>query len=113
MVLRSKKMLDAARDQACVNCGAADGTVVAAHYTGLRAHWLGKGVANKVSDLCVADLCHKCHSAFDQHKASSRDESATAFQKKIDMSEQFLFLVIKTLMRRIDQEVVTIKGVRK
>ena len=35
-MIRSKKLLDAARDQSCVNCGVRDGTVVAAHYTDLE-----------------------------------------------------------------------------
>ena len=113
MTIRSKPMLDAARDQSCVNCGAADGTVVAAHYTGMRANWLGKGTANKPHDVCVADLCFRCHAAFDHHKQSARTDGATDFQKKIDLSEQFLFLIVKTLLRRIDQGVVTIKGVKK
>ena len=32
------------------------------------------------------------------------------FAKKVDQSEQFLFLIIQTLIRRIDQGVITIKG---
>ena len=34
------------------------------------------------------------------------------FEKKVDKSEQFLFNVIKTLMRRIDQGVITIEGIK-
>jgi hypothetical protein len=113
MTIRSKPMLDSARDQACVNCGQADGTVVAAHYTGMRAPWFGKGKAIKGHDFFVADLCHRCHSAFDQYKQSARTDSATEFQKKIDLSEQFLFLVCKTLLRRVDQGVIHIKGMRE
>ena len=59
-----KKLLDAAKDQSCVNCGVRDGTVVAAHYTGLRAN-LRARAGHKPHDLCVADLCHKCHYQFD------------------------------------------------
>jgi hypothetical protein len=101
-------MLDAARDQACINCGVRDGTVVAAHYTGLRAHSFGKGTGHKVHDLCVADLCSKCHEAFDRHDKKST--AKTPYDQKIDLSEQFLYLIIKTLMRRIDQEVIKVKG---
>lgn len=113
MTIRSKPMLDAAKDQACVNCGQADGTVVAAHYTGMRGPWLGRGTGHKGHDLFVADLCFRCHSAFDQYKQSTRTESATGFQKKIDLSEQFLFLILKTLLRRVDQGVIHIKGMRE
>lgn len=108
MIVRSKPMLDAARDQACVSCGARDGTVVAAHYTGLRAHLLGKGTGHKPHDLFVADLCRKCHEAFDRH--AKKPEGKTAFDAKIDLSEQFMYLIMKTLLRRVDQEVIKVKG---
>lgn len=101
-------MLEGAKFQSCVNCGVSDGTVVAAHYTGMRAHWLGKGTGHKVHDLCVADLCARCHQLFDQHLSGS--EKADVFAKKIDLSEQFLFLIIKTLLRRVEQKIITIKG---
>jgi hypothetical protein len=58
---RSQKLRTAARDQACVNCGAQDGTVVLAHLpmagesgTGYKTHdWLG------------AHLCRRCHDIVD------------------------------------------------
>ena len=103
-------MLDGAREQPCVNCGVSDGTVVAAHYTGMRAHWMGKGTAHKVSDLFVADLCQRCHSQFDLHTKEPRTDSKDDFAKKIDLSEQFLFLVVKTLSRRVDQKIISVKG---
>lgn len=105
-VIRSKALLDGARDQACVNCGARDGTVVAAHYTGLRSSLLGKGTGHKPHDLCVADLCHKCHYSFDVAGGGK------SFEQKIDKSEQFLFNIIKTIMRRVDQGVVKIEGLK-
>ena len=61
--IRSKKLLSAARGESCVNCGTQDGTVVAAHYQGLRSHQYGKGKGQKPHDILVADLCVKCHSA--------------------------------------------------
>ena len=48
--LKSKKMLNGAKDQSCVNCGARDGTVVAAHYQGIRAGEFGKGTGKKPDD---------------------------------------------------------------
>lgn len=103
-MIRSKPMLTGAKGQSCVNCGVSDGTVVAAHYTGLRSHLLGKGKGIKCHDLMVADLCFKCHNAFDV------DYDRSSFEKKIDLSEQFLFLIAKTLLRRVDQGVITVKG---
>ncbi len=56
--------------------------------------------------MVVADLCHKCHYAFDVGGGGA------TFEKKIDRSEQFLFNVIKTLMRRVDQGVIKIEGMK-
>ena len=103
-MVRSKPMLAGARDQSCVNCGASDGTIVSAHYTGLRGHLLGKGKGIKCHDLMIADLCHKCHYKFDVGYDGS------SFEKKIDLSEQFLYLIAQTLLRRVDQGIITVKG---
>lgn len=97
-------MLAGAKGQSCVNCGVSDGTVVAAHYNGLRSHILGRGTGHKPHDLCVADLCSRCHRKFDV------EFGADSFEKKIDKSEQFLFLIMQTLLRRISQEIITVKG---
>jgi hypothetical protein len=95
--IRSKKLLSAARGEPCVNCGRNDGTVVAAHYQGLRSSQYGKGKGQKPHDILVADLCHKCHSAFDNYEIGE----GTGLAKKIDASEQFQHLIFKTLIRRI------------
>ena len=105
----SKKMREAARGQSCVNCGRQDGTVVGAHYTGLRSYQLGKGRGLKPHDLCIADLCHKCHDAFDNNHASLSDLQGD-FPKRVDRSEQFLFCVMQTLLRRVEQGVIKIEG---
>ena len=78
-----------ARDQSCVRCGADDGTVVLAHYTGIRQHSLGKGRGIKCSDIAGAHLCHACHLFFDNPTE----------RKSIEMSEEFLFLVVLTAIR--------------
>ena len=104
--LRSKKMLDAAKGQSCVNCGVADDTVVAAHYQGIRSSEFGKGVGQKPSDLMVADLCRKCHEAFDNYEGSGYENRQ---YRRIDNSEQFLTNIVRTIMRRIDQGVIEVK----
>lgn len=106
----SKKMREGAKGQPCINCGVNDGTVVAAHYTGMRGHWFGKGTGTKVSDLCVADLCSRCHTAFDQYTMTTSDTSASGFAKKIDLSEQFMFAILNTLHRRIEDKIISVKG---
>jgi len=106
-IIRSKKLLRAAKDQSCIICGRKDGTIVAAHYQGLRSYQLGKGRGLKPHDLCCADLCYKCHNAFDTHSASLSDLSGD-FPKRVDRSEQFLFAIIQTIIRRIDEGLITI-----
>jgi hypothetical protein len=80
-----------------------DGTVVAAHYQGFRSYALGKSKGCKPHDLAVADLCHKCHALFDNY-----DDSLIAdpCMRKIDHSERFLFYILLTLVRRMQQEVL-------
>jgi len=106
-IVRSKKLRNGARDQSCVNCGRSDGTVVSAHYTGLRSYQLGKGRGIKPHDICCADLCYKCHSAFDENSSSLSDLKGD-FPKRVDRSEQFLFNIMKTILRRIDQGILKI-----
>lgn len=101
---RNKKWLDAARDQSCVNCTINDGTVVAAHYQGIRAYLFGKGKGQKPDDCYVADLCRRCHAQFDNYFSDTYKKKLTQ-EQKIDLSEQFMFCVLVTLRRRIDQGV--------
>ena len=109
MNMRSKHMLKSAAGQACINCGRRDGTIVAAHYQGLRSQLLGKGMGIKPHDICVADLCMNCHNLFDSHSAAMGSNPNPQLAK-IDQSEQFLFNIMLTLMRRIEQGVIVVKG---
>jgi|TARA_R100001530_G_scaffold63710_3_gene45810 hypothetical protein len=101
-LIRSKKLLAAARGASCVNCGRRDGTIVAAHYQGLRSPQYGKGKGQKPHDILVADLCHTCHTAFDGYEMGQ----GTGLEKKIDASEQFQHLILKTLIRRINEGII-------
>lgn len=66
--VRSKKLLEAAREIPCQHCGADDGTVVAAH-----TNWGGgKGRGIKADDNLIASLCFHCHSQLDQGSSMSR-----------------------------------------
>jgi len=88
---RSKKYTNAANGEACVRCGARDGTIVACHYTGFRQMSYGKGYGEKCADIATADLCSKCHVYFD----------APTEHKSIDRSEEFLHCILLTLIRRL------------
>lgn len=61
--IRDRKLLDFAKGQSCVNCGAEDWTVVAAHANRAK---LGKGTGRKSFDVFHAHLCMSCHSWLDQ-----------------------------------------------
>jgi len=71
VTFRSRKLLDLARGQSCVMCGASDGTIVAAH-SNLIEH--GKGMGTKAHDGMTAWLCHRCHAEYDQGNGMSKEE---------------------------------------
>ena len=74
---RSPSLLKACRLIPCQHCGAADGTVVAAH-----SNWSehGKGRSVKASDVFVASLCHRCHGELDQGASLTREQRRTMWQ---------------------------------
>ena len=98
-VFRSRKLLDAAKDKPCLQCGSV-GTTVAAHYQGIGAARLGKGRGVKPHDFMTADLCHKCHEFFDTYKQPNDAERALVF----------LLLCAETLNRRFQEGVITINN---
>jgi hypothetical protein len=67
-VYRNRALLDLARDQACVECGRNDGTVVAAHSNE------DKGMGMKTSDATVMFLCGPCHFEYDNGTRMTREE---------------------------------------
>lgn len=69
--VRSKKLLEAAREISCQWCGADDGTVVAAHSNSL-AHGKGRGI--KADDNMIASLCYFCHAECDSGKMMTKGE---------------------------------------
>ncbi len=60
---RSPKLLALANGAPCMNCGAEDGTVVAAHS---NCGGDGKGMGIKADDFAVAFLCYDCHDRYDR-----------------------------------------------
>jgi hypothetical protein len=71
----------------CVRCGAQDGTVVPAHYSGFRKFRYGRGLAMKVDDRLVANLCRTCHETMD-----------TVRTDDVAHSEEFLHLIALTII---------------
>ena len=100
--IRSKKYLRGAEGQSCTRCNTNDGTIVAAHYQGLRSHLYGKGTGTKVHDVLVADLCCKCHEYFDSPNLGlTHNTEHNRNWKKTEMSEEFLHCVALTILRRV------------
>ena len=62
MTYYNKKLLDAARDRACVLCDTQDGTVVAAHSNALEH---GRGIGHKTASYFTAYVCVRCHDLID------------------------------------------------
>lgn len=89
--MKSPKLLEAARGQSCALCGADDGTVVAAHYSGLYSNALGKGMGQKAWDHCTAHLCHRCHTDLDTYAEGNSEERAIRFMVAIFKTQKRLF----------------------
>ncbi len=89
--MKSPKLLEAARGQSCSLCGADDGTVVAAHYSGLYSSALGKGMGQKAWDHCTAHLCHRCHTDLDTYAEGNNEERAIRFMVAIFKTQKRLF----------------------
>ena len=68
---RNKELLEAVREAPCMNCGAQDGTICAAHSNQLRD---GKGRGIKAHDYRIAALCYRCHSDLDQGSRMTKEE---------------------------------------
>lgn len=71
MTYRNRRLLDLAKGQRCVMCGADDDTIVAAH-SNLGEH--GKGMGVKAHDSMHAWLCYGCHSEYDQGHSMTKQE---------------------------------------
>lgn len=71
MTYRNKQLLEVVRGIPCTQCGADDGTVVAAHSNQLRD---GKGRSIKSADYRIAALCYRCHTELDSGHSLSYDE---------------------------------------
>ena len=62
----------------------------------------GGGFGKKVHDLIGAHMCHRCHAYTD---SLSRDKA-----QKWEHSEEFEFLILKTLLRLWEQGIIGLKG---
>lgn len=94
------KLTQLAKDQPCVRCESIEG-VVLCHYTGVRRLSLGGGYGIKVADIAGAHMCGSCHEHMDR---LSRNKA-----KKWEHSEEFLYYVVLTVIRLVEQERITLR----
>jgi len=90
MNYRNRALLDTARDQPCMSCGAQDGTIVAAHS---NWHRHGKGMSIKSHDCFIAFLCVRCHHEVDQGSKLTKVERQQLWQ---DAHEKTLLHLFQT-----------------
>jgi len=95
---------DAPNGESCVRCGRCDGTVVGAHYSGVRRLAYFGGLGKKVHDIVMAHLCAVCHREMD---TLLKDKA-----KRWEHSEEMLHLVTLTIIRLISRGTLVVKGCR-
>lgn len=103
MTYRNRKILDLAEDRPCMNCGAQDKTVVAAH-SNMQEH--GRGHAHQAHDCYVAWLCWRCHSWLDH--GSGQDPTGMYECTKADKAEMFRRAMEKTWLEMWAHELVKV-----
>lgn len=96
MNYRNKKLLQSAKDQSCVLCGAT-GTTVAAH---LRSVEFGSGTGLKAPDYYTAHLCQRCHDLIDGRRGRLAE-----FERR----EMWTRAYLRTVARWFDQAIVVVK----
>jgi hypothetical protein len=96
MTYRHEALLRLAKGKPCMNCGAQDDTVVAAH-SNLQEH--GRGHAHQAHDCYHAWLCWRCHSFLDHGSTTdptgtykaTREDKAEMFRRAMDRTWRFLW----------------------
>lgn len=100
--LRSRKLLDTARDAPCMYCNRT-GTTVAAH----GPRWLcGGGMGQKAPDHAVALLCVKCHDVVDGR--SDIDGRGDAHKTRDDRDLLWLIAHARTIAWWFDMGVIKV-----
>jgi len=85
------KLTQSAKGKDCIRCGAPD--AYACHYNGIRQHSFGKGRGIKANDLVTAEFCYRCDQDFSEGITKN-------FESSEDKSEQFMFYILMTIIRR-------------
>ena len=91
----NENLREAARGQSCIRCGVDNGTIVLAHYSGVRRSNYGGGLGIKVHDLVGAHLCVDCHRTMDTEIKSKENRWL--------ISEEMQHLCLLTILRLLEQ----------
>ena len=94
------KLTASTKGKTCIKCGGPD--AFSAHYNGVRQHSFGKGRGVKCADMASAEFCYRCDHQFTE---GSQDER---WMNKWERSEEFLFYVTLTNIRRLKDGVLKI-----
>lgn len=98
---RYPKITNSAGDVNCIRCRR-PGETRAAHYCGFRSHSLGKGRGLKAFDIATADFCHTCDDLFSEASYPKWPGGS----KSVERSEEFLFWIIMSTIRRLENGVL-------
>lgn len=96
MSYRNKRLLDAAKGQACTICGAV-GSTVACHANSVA---LGKGTGIKAPDYYAAHMCQHHHDLYDGRIGRLTKEEKEAL---------WMTAFLRTIKRLFDQGIVEVK----
>ena len=91
------KITQHAKDMPCICCQR-EGETRACHYNGPRQLSFGKGRGIKASDEATAEFCHECDQRF------TEGSTDPMWANKWERSEEFMFWVIMTAIRRSEEQ---------
>ena len=96
------KLTQLSKGQECIKCGGPD--AYACHYNGPRQILFGKGRGIKAHDLVTAEFCHSCDQEF------TEGSTALRWDNKWDRSEEFLYWICLTNIRRFENSILIMGG---
>lgn len=97
------KLTQLSKGQTCIKCDRPG--AYSCHYNGKRSHSFGKGRGIKASDLTTAEFCGDCDKEFIEGSMLPRWNG-----NRWERSEEFLFYVSLTNIRRLENSILKIGG---
>lgn len=88
-------LIDDAANMPCIRCGKT-GETRRCHYNGFRGYMFGKGRGIKANNIMTAEFCQECDDMYSEANYHMWPDGS----KSIDRSEDFLFWIAMTNIRR-------------